>query len=171
MDVKKKQTPAEDFKLISCLCSHVCLFFLCLSYLVCLCTVCQATAYFWRKRSNSWSSPWQVTVRTLVRSMLRIPRIDFASIKILLYEISTSKSHLLAALTNYLTSSVAFNLIFLDINIILSFISAKNRPFFGLAVFLYIPDQRPFSSGCPTLCLILSDLSSWCFLSFLRVFL
>ena len=44
--------------------------------------------------------------------MLRIPRIDFASIKILLYEISTSKSHLLAALTNSLTSSVAFNLIF-----------------------------------------------------------
>ena len=46
MDVKKKQTPAEDFKLISCLCSHVCFFFLCLSYLVCLCSVCQATAYF-----------------------------------------------------------------------------------------------------------------------------
>ena len=86
---------------------------------------CHATANFWRKRLNSWSSPWQVTVRTLVKSMLRIPRIDFASIITLLYEISTSKSHLLAACTNSFTSAVSFNLIFWDINFILSSLGLK----------------------------------------------
>ena len=44
----------------------------------------QATANFCNVRLNSLLSPWHCTVRTLVRSMLRTPRMDFASMMILL---------------------------------------------------------------------------------------
>ncbi len=174
----KKQTPARDSHMMSSLCSHVC-FLLYVFHILSVSAVASAFSFFFMSFISCLSLHClsgnciflKETIKLVILAMTGYcknsgqihaedSRIDFASIKILLYEISTSKSHLLAALTNSLTSSVAFNLIFLDINIILSFISAKNRPFSALLFSCIFQTSGLFHLAVPHYVSCCSDLSS-----------